>query len=243
MKRDHIHVVFCREYGDESLPPLRELVSEKPDEKKSVILDYLRTHCILASPGVVRDILDPESTIGRRDLYSDGVYFWADYLPAYIQKYNISIPTDFREHILNNYAERKKRHLMLKLVDRIVVRNNPYLGYVYEVDLSKNGKVMYRNSTDCTDGAFLIINVKDAGYIIDPIMTELFCYDEDEHGQAMIDGYHWQIQFIRKGELIKSIEGWPGESNWRHRQIKKDIEFMERFIPVDIGAKYMTDTV
>ena len=106
MKRDHIGVEFCREYGDESLPPLKELVSETPDEKKAIILSYLRTHCILACPGIVRDVLDPESTIGHGDLYSDGVYFWSDYLPAYIQKYNISIPQTFREHILDNYAGR-----------------------------------------------------------------------------------------------------------------------------------------
>lgn len=241
MKREHIRVEFCREYGSETLPPLKELVSDIPDEKKDIILDYLRTHCILASPGVVRDILDPGSIIGRYDLYSDGKYFWADYLPAYIQKYNIPIPVSFRDHILSNYTDRKKRHLMLRMIDRVVIKNNPYLGYLYEVDLSRDGRVMYRNSVDCSDGVFLYICSKDAEYMIDPVMTEFFCYDEDDHGQPVIDGYHWEIEFYRKGELIKRIEGWSGESGWRHRQIKKVIELLERSIHKECGAQYMID--
>ena len=241
MKREHIRVEFCREYGSETLPPLKELVSDIPDEKKDVILDYLRTHCILASPGVVQDILDPGSIIGHNDLYSDGKYFWADYFPGYIQKYNIPVPPSFREHILSNYTNRKKRHMALKMIDRVVVKNNPYLGYQYEVDLSKNGIVIYKNSTDCFDGAFLYIGSKDAEYLIEPAMAELFCYDEDDHGQPVIDGCHWEIEFYRKGERIKRIEGWLGESEWRHQQIKKVIALLERSIHKECGAQYMTD--
>lgn len=76
-------------------------------------------------------------------------------------------------------------------------------------------------------------------------MTELFCYDADEHGQAMIDGYHWEILFYRKEELIDRVEGWPNEDKWRYGRFKGIVEFAERYIPKDLGSRQMifyTDT-
>ena len=90
------------------------------------------------------------------------------------------------------------------------------------------------------DGAVLLIKADDAEYIIDPIMTELFCYDTDEHGAVIIDGYHWEILFYRKDELIDRIEGWPNEDMWRYRRFKEIVEFAERYIPKDLGSSQMT---
>lgn len=240
LERPRIQITFCREYGDESLLPLKDLVSSVPDEKKELILDYLRTNYTLACPGIVYDILDPKNVIGDGSIYMDGTYAWPDYLPAYIEKYNIRIPDFFRNHILENYESRKQVHKLLKLVDKIIIRNNPYLGYHCEVCISRNGLIEYQNNTDSIDKVILMIAPSDAAWIINPIMVDLFCYDdEDGHGQAMIDGYHWEIDFFIKGTLQKHVEGWPGENSWRHTEIERIVHFAERYIPKDLGGKYM----
>lgn len=40
MKRNNLKVAYLYEHGNKSLPPLRKLVSEKPDPEKSRIIDY-----------------------------------------------------------------------------------------------------------------------------------------------------------------------------------------------------------
>ncbi len=50
MERRHIDVRFAYEYGDKSLPKIKELVCEKPDSQKQIILEYLeRALCNLLS--------------------------------------------------------------------------------------------------------------------------------------------------------------------------------------------------
>ena len=240
MKREHIHVKYSYEHGDESLPHLKDLVSDIPDPMKSKIMGYLRTHCILACPGIIKDEINPEKTIGYGNLYSDGTYFWNDAFFNYVDQYNIPIPTEFRNHILSNFDQRMKRHTLLRLVDRVEIKNNPYLGYQYSVSIEKSGVIRYQNNVDCTDGAVLLIKEADAEYIIDPIMTELFCYDADEYGAAMIDGYHWEMLFYRKDELVDKIEGWPKEDRWRYERFKGIVEFAERYIPKNLGSGQMT---
>ena len=239
MKHEHIQVKYLYEHGDESLPHLKDLVSDVPDPMKSKIMGYLRTHCILACPGIIKDEINPDKTIGCGNLYSDGTYFWNDAFFNYVDRYNIPVPEAFREHILNNYNQRMKRHTLLRLVDRVEIHNNPYLGYQYDVSIEKSGVIRYQNNTDCKDGAVLLIKADDAEYIIDPIMTELFCYDTDDHGRAIIDGYHWEIMFYRKEELIDKVEGWPNEDTWRYGRFKSIIEFAERYIPKDLGSGQM----
>ena len=99
--------------------------------------------------------------------------------------------------------------------------------------------IRYKNNTDCKYGAFLTINPENADWIVHPIMEELFCYDADDHGEAIIDGYHWEILFFIKDELIDRIEGWPHEDKWRYRRFKNIVEFTERYINKDLGSGYM----
>ncbi len=239
MRREIRQVNYSYEHGDESLPKLKELVSETPDPEKSKIVAYLKTHCILASPGIKNDEITPGEIIGCGHIFSDGVYYWDDQFTNYVNRYNIPVPKEFRQHILENFNYRMKRHALLRSVDRVEIENNPYLGYQYEVSVNRNGIIKYRNTTDCREGTLLLIKADDAAYIIDPIMTELFCYDADGHGVPTVDGYHWKLSFYRKGQLVDEIEGWPGEDKWRYGRIKGIVEFAERFIPKDLGSNYM----
>lgn len=239
MRHEYIQVKYSYEHGDELLPHLKDLVSDTPDPMKEKIMAYLRTHCILACPGVIKDEINPEKTIGYGNLYSDGIYFWNDAFFNYVDRYNIPVPVGFRNHILANFDKRMKRHTLLKLIDHVEIHNNPYLGYTYDVSIEKSGVIRYQNSTDCRDGAMFFIKADDAEYIIAPIMTELFCYDTDEHGAAIIDGYHWEILFYHKGELIDKVEGWPNEDKWRYGCFKGIVEFAERYILKNLGSEQM----
>ena len=170
MKREHKPVNYSYEHGDVSLPHLKDLVSESPDPMKEKILGYLRTHCTVTCPGIVKDEINPEITIGYGNIYSDGTYYWNDVFFNYVDRYNVPVPEDFRNHILENYDQRMKRHALLRLIDRVEIHNNPYLGYEYNVCIEKSGVIRYRNNTDCADGAVLLIKAEDAQYIIDELL-------------------------------------------------------------------------
>lgn len=240
MKRNNKSFFYSYESGDTSLPHIKDLASSIEDPEKSKIISYLKTHCIAACPGIVYDAINPDKVIGYGNIYSDGTYRWDDVFTNYVERYNVPVPTEFRTHILENFDVRMDRHALLDLVDSIEIQNNPYLGYRYNTRIFQSGVINYQNIEDCKDGAMMYIKPEDAQYIINPITTELFCYDADNHGAAIIDGYHWKIVFYDKdGNVIDEIEGWPDEDIWRYRQIKRIIEFAERFIPQELGSKYM----
>ena len=240
MKREQKRVNYSYEHGDASLPHLKDLVSDTPDPMKGKIMGYLRTHCILACPGIIKDEINPEKTIGSGNIYSDGTYYWDDAFFNYVDQYNIPVPAEFRNHIMQNFEQRMKLHTLLRLIDGVEIHNNPTLGYQYNVRIEKTGAIRYQNNTDCENGTELLIKSEDAEYIIDPIMTELFCYDSDDHGEKTATGYHWEILFYQKNELIKQIEGWPNEDKWRYGRFKIIVEFAERYIPKDLGSKQMS---
>lgn len=236
MKRDSKEVAYAFEYGDETLPHIKDLISEKPDPEKEKILTYLKTHCIIACAGIFSDEIDPEKVIGYGNVFSDGTYIWNDVFYNYVDRYNIPVPKEFREHLLNNFEPRMKRHEMLGLVDSVEIQNNPYLGFRYIMRIYRNGVIKYQNNTDCPDETVLYIKPEDADYIIDSIMTELFCYDADGHGTAMVDGYHWKLVFYEKDKIVEEIEGWPGEDCWRYGEMERVMGFVERCVGRDMGV-------
>lgn len=239
MKRENRSIAYSFEHGDESLPHIRDLVSDIPDPEKSRIVSYLKTHCVVACAGIIRDQVNPGQVIGYGNIFSDGTYFWNDEFCNYVDKYNIPVPKEFRDHILENDTARMKRHEQLELVDSVEIQNNPCLGYRYHTRIYQNGLIRYRNAEDCADGAVMYIKPGDARYIIHPMMEELFCYDADEHGTAGIDGYHWKIIFYEKDKAVEEIEGWPGENRWRYDEVRKIIEFAEQFVGREMGSAEM----
>lgn len=239
MKRENRLIAYSFEHGDESLPHIRDLVSDIPDPEKNRIISYLKTHCVMACAGMIQDQINPEQVIGFGNVFSDGTYFWNDEFCNYVDKYNIPVPEEFRGHILQNYAARMKRHEQLELVDSVEIRNNPCFGYRYCVRIYRDGVIAYQNAEDCVDGAVMYTKPEDAQYIIHPMMEELFCYDADEHGTAGIDGYHWKIIFYEKDKVVEEIEGWPGENRWRYDEVRKIIEFAEQFVGRELGAAEM----
>jgi len=240
MRKNLIYVAYSFEHGDKSLPHLKEMVSNVEDLEKSKIIAYLQTNMIYGCPGIVRDeIAGGDAIIGSGHGYSDGVYVWNDVFCNYVDKYNIPVPEGFRNHILQNFTERQKKHITLRLVDCIEVHNEPSPGYIYNIRIYKNGVIEYTDANECKDGAMMYIKPDDAAYIIDPITTELFCYDTSNHGKIYVDGYFWSITFYRKDTIVAKVDGRPDEDVWRYEEIKRIIEFIERYIPRTMGAEQM----
>ena len=123
MERSHIDVRFAYEYGDKSLPKIKELVCEKPDSQKKIIPEYLREHCVICCPGTERDIINPDEIIGYGNIYSDGLYYWTDVFINYVDKYNVPVPAEFRKRIMSNYESRRKRHMFSKYTMRRLMTN------------------------------------------------------------------------------------------------------------------------
>ena len=238
MKRQTKFVAYSFEHGDESLPHLKDLVSEIEDPEKSKILSYLRIWCPLSCPGIVHDEINPDRVIGDGSIFSDGTYCWNDVFINYINKYNIPVPAEFRTHILNNFSPRMKRHAILRSIDCVEIINDPNSDCHFDARIYRNGIIKYYGNDGSEDSEFSI-DSEDTRYIINPIMTELFCYDADNHGSPDISGYHWKMVFYRKDEVIDIKEGWPKEDRWRYEEAKGIISFAERYIPKELGAGFM----
>ena len=239
MIREKKHIAYSFEHGDKSLPHLKDLVSDVPDAEKNRIIQYLKTNCIAACPGIIQDEIFPGKIIGSGHIFSDGTYYWNDVFINYVDRYNIPVPTEFREHILSNYSSRMKRHMLLRIVNRVEIQSNQYVGFKYNICIHKNGVIKYQNNIDCIDCIDIDVTSENTEYFIDPIMSELFCYDSDNHGTPKIDGYHWKIAFFKNMKLVDEKEGWEGEDQWRYSEFKKIIAFLERYIKKSLGSEYM----
>lgn len=140
---------------------------------------------------------------------------------------------------MSNYESRRKRHMLLRMVNRLEIYNEAAYDKRYRVCIHRNGLIEYRDLFQSNDDILFRINKETAGHIINPAASELFCYDSDNHGKALIDGYHWKLTFMQNERIIDIIEGTNGEDNRRYNQIKSVIEFAKRFIPYDLGSAYM----
>ena len=129
--------------------------------------------------------------------------------------------------------------MLLRMVNRLEIYNEAAYDKRYRVCIHRNGLIEYRDLFQSNDDILFRIKKETAGHIINPAASELFCYDSDNHGKALIDGYHWKLTFMQNERIIDIIKGTNGEDNRRYNQIKSVIEFAKRFIPYDLGSAYM----
>jgi hypothetical protein len=96
-------VGFFREFGYATgdAPNLGEAVRAVEEYDTAAMARYLRAAPMLAaSPGVVRDVLDPgASAIMTLSLKTDGVYEWPAALAYHVAKYRLALPADFVAHV------------------------------------------------------------------------------------------------------------------------------------------------
>ncbi|MBM79913.1 MAG: hypothetical protein CMJ78_04885 [Planctomycetaceae bacterium] len=72
-------------------------IRASPSEDEDKILNYLREgKQLLAIPGVVVDLLsETEGIIGPPHVFTDGEWAWTSDVLYYIERYHISIPSEF----------------------------------------------------------------------------------------------------------------------------------------------------
>lgn len=67
---------------------------------KAEVVAYLRAGTVHTfTMRISDDVFDPRATAGRASLVTDGVYAWPQLLAYYVDKYDVSLPADFEEHM------------------------------------------------------------------------------------------------------------------------------------------------
>jgi len=96
------HVGFFKElqYGPHDGPNLLESIRRvaKADEDKMV--RYLNGgHIMIASPGVVEDVIEPGKMIATPSVLTDGLWAWPEDLAYYVAMYHVELPEEFVSHM------------------------------------------------------------------------------------------------------------------------------------------------
>ena len=91
-------------HGSGAGPSLRALVSDRAQEHEGAVVRYLRSGVLLIGcPGVATDLLDHSAGfVGSPHILTDGVWAWPGDLAYYVEKYHVSLPAEFTDHIQAN---------------------------------------------------------------------------------------------------------------------------------------------
>lgn len=84
-------------------PSIKDHIQKEPYKSKAAILKYLQSgkvHMVTASK--VIDIFSGATTNIELTHMNDGKYSWNSRIPYYVDKYNLRLPQDFENHILNH---------------------------------------------------------------------------------------------------------------------------------------------
>ncbi len=112
-------------YKDDGYPSIRDLINQ-PIAEKQQILDYMkRCEIVAVAPGAPRDIINPDNKLPWLYTMSDDKYGWSSELIYYVEKYDMALPQDFVQYVLEKLRERKKKKIVIGQT-REVYRNDQY---------------------------------------------------------------------------------------------------------------------
>ena len=88
-------------HGNQQGPRLKDAIRPAEDPDEARISRYLKAGKVLmASPGIVRDVLDPEGAIiGSLSILTDGRYAWPSDLAYYVEHYHVRLADEFVRHM------------------------------------------------------------------------------------------------------------------------------------------------
>lgn len=93
------------EYGSDNGISMRDCFQKEPYPGKEKIVSYLKNNgkATLASSAIARDLLTNERIKGEYQLvvYDDGKYSWWSDLAYHVEKYNLRLPKEFEDYVLN----------------------------------------------------------------------------------------------------------------------------------------------
>lgn len=97
-----LSLIIYREFGDENYPSITEFFSENKYDGQDEILAYLKNGKVGAvSMGNVYDIVTNEKIAHEKLLMSDGRYSWNSIICYYVEKYNLRLPKEFEQYVLD----------------------------------------------------------------------------------------------------------------------------------------------
>lgn len=99
-------VGFFRElpHGLANEPSLKNAIRDTAGEHEEDVVRYLESGVVfIASPGIVRDVLNERGPIGSGTVHTDGVWAWPDDLAYYVSHYHVALPKDFVAHAERNH--------------------------------------------------------------------------------------------------------------------------------------------
>lgn len=103
--KEHGILIGYREYGADDAPSLLDCCEKEPYDGKEKIVFYLQNkgRATMASTGVARDRLTNERIKGEFQsvYYTDGKYSWCNDLAYHVEKYNLRLPKEFEDYVLN----------------------------------------------------------------------------------------------------------------------------------------------
>jgi hypothetical protein len=80
-------------------PSLHDRLRERGEPDEPAIVDYLaQAPLLVASPGRVRDVLDPQTRAGSASVRTDGVYAWTEDLAHYVGRWHLRLPDELLQH-------------------------------------------------------------------------------------------------------------------------------------------------
>lgn len=84
-----------------NFPSMRESLESVPYPNKNAVIQYLQSGEIqLARASRARDVFSGEFIPAEVLVMSDGTFYWSNELAWYVERYNLRLPKDFEQHIL-----------------------------------------------------------------------------------------------------------------------------------------------
>lgn len=107
--KEIIMSVYIGQYSEMSkkfTDSIKDNISDVPIRNKGTVLNYLRRgKTLCASTGYVIDAFTGKNSFVRNQMYSDGMFSWSSKVIYYFEKYNLKLPQDFIDYVLNKYAD------------------------------------------------------------------------------------------------------------------------------------------
>ena len=93
------------EYGCNNGVSIKDSACQQSYPEKQKIVSYLKNEgkCIMVQAKIAKDRLTNELISGLfgLELFSDGKYSWWSDLAYHVDKYNLRLPTEFENYVLN----------------------------------------------------------------------------------------------------------------------------------------------
>ena len=87
-------------YNDKSLPSVKNNINIKL-ENKEIILRYMKKiKPSSSSPAIVKDVITGEKLSIPLECSNDGVFAWRSDVLYYFEKYDLRLPNDFIQYVL-----------------------------------------------------------------------------------------------------------------------------------------------